>query len=317
VAGAVITYKRTDTTLPPILAPACPVGEPRVGFSTPSTGADGATVPSPLGDWAAPTLPSGFPECQPAGRCQLVLTRHAVDGSTLVCNGTSACTGWSRQPLLEPLRTVRDVADGTEVQTKVPTDPDGATYRCQWGPYELKASECTVVPTESPAPRPVTENDPAASSCLSGAVSWNPVDWVFVPVKCALQWAFVPPPGTWENNVATMRDAYKNTPPAVVTGAVSGLVTPFTDLQTAPSTVNCEGPTLTFPQVVANLAPVTLQPFNSCSPLVQRLLHDLAYGVGIYDLEALLMYVGALLAGARIIGGAFGTETAVPGPAQA
>lgn len=35
-------------------------------------------------------------------------------------------------------------------------------------------------------------SDPDAGNCISGAWSWNPVDWIFVPVKCALKWAFVP-----------------------------------------------------------------------------------------------------------------------------
>lgn len=32
-------------------------------------------------------------------------------------------------------------------------------------------------------------------SCFGDAWSWNPLSWVFIPVKCVLIWAFVPDPG--------------------------------------------------------------------------------------------------------------------------
>jgi hypothetical protein len=38
--------------------------------------------------------------------------------------------------------------------------------------------------------------------------SWNPVDWVFVPVKCALEWAFVPPSGTFTDAMDTLLDLF-------------------------------------------------------------------------------------------------------------
>lgn len=51
------------------------------------------------------------------------------------------------------------------------------------------------LPTGGPNPTPPKtdpKGDPDSHSCLQEAWSWNPVDWVYVPVKCAMVWAFVP-----------------------------------------------------------------------------------------------------------------------------
>ena len=41
---------------------------------------------------------------------------------------------------------------------------------------------------------PVLPVDPPGTSgaCWQAAISWNPVDWIYTPVKCAMTWAFVP-----------------------------------------------------------------------------------------------------------------------------
>jgi hypothetical protein len=49
-----------------------------------------------------------------------------------------------------------------------------------------------VVTNPSTAPGGDPSSDPDSSNCYGAAVSWNPVNWVYVPVKCALSWAFVP-----------------------------------------------------------------------------------------------------------------------------
>jgi hypothetical protein len=215
VAGQPSTYTGATAlgALPTLDVPACPAGSVGTGISFPTVGPGGATVSPPLAPWTAPTLPSGFPECAPAGRCQLVLTRVAVDGSTMVCNMSPACTGWATQPLMEPLRTVWDVSTGTQVQTMVPTDTEGATYRCQWGPYELKASECGVVPTESPGSDVGTAT--GDSSCFKSGWSWNPVSWVVTPIKCLFM------PKSW-TSVSTLKTTFTARPPgSVIVGGAS------------------------------------------------------------------------------------------------
>lgn len=47
-------------------------------------------------------------------------------------------------------------------------------------------------PSAPPVDPENPEVDPDSHNCLQDAWGWNPVDWVYVPVKCAFIWAFVP-----------------------------------------------------------------------------------------------------------------------------
>ena len=40
-----------------------------------------------------------------------------------------------------------------------------------------------------PSDSPKKSDKPSYGQCVAEDVSWNPVSWVFVPVKCALTWA--------------------------------------------------------------------------------------------------------------------------------
>jgi hypothetical protein len=225
VTGSSIVYTgATDpATLPPIIAPACPAGTQRTGFTTPTTFPGGATAPSPLAPWVAPTIPAAYPNCV-GTPCQLVLTRTGPDGSTVNCTNTTGCPGY----------------------TGTGTDASGNTYTCRWGSYTLAASECTVIPTAPPTPgtgtttpapelcppgstsmlcAPATGTSPAdpdaatnpdPSRC-SGSFGWNPVDWVLKPVKCALNWAFGIKPTTQARVSATLGRAGTVPPFSVIT----------------------------------------------------------------------------------------------------
>lgn len=99
--------------------------------------------------------------------------------------------------------------------TSHPTLP----YKCVWkaatgSMSELPIGECTVLSnsfqdtnitagttgtdpdTGDHIDDPVTDPTPHEkvdyATCVKTDVSWNPVSWVFVPVKCGLQWAFEP-----------------------------------------------------------------------------------------------------------------------------
>lgn len=52
---------------------------------------------------------------------------------------------------------------------------------------------------------PATDPSPKGDNCLSSMWSWNPVDWVMTPVKCALSWAFVPNTSTTEATINGLR----------------------------------------------------------------------------------------------------------------
>lgn len=130
------------------------------------------------------------------GICALQLVRVADE---LVCwDAGSACAGWS-------------------------TDPAKASkYQCRYGTHVVDLAECNIYARAfepdtalggdfltDPTGTPIKNNNPSPGldgtsmaapvqdpelerNCWAGALSWNPLDWVFTPVKCAFEWAFVP-----------------------------------------------------------------------------------------------------------------------------
>lgn len=105
--------------------------------------------------------------------------------------------------------------ESTATSTSHPTLP----YKCVWkaatgSMSELPIGECTVLSnsfqdtnitagttgtdpdTGDHIDDPVTDPTPHEkvdyATCVKTDVSWNPVSWVFIPVKCGLQWAFEP-----------------------------------------------------------------------------------------------------------------------------
>lgn len=206
----VYTGATSPLTLPPIVAPACPAGQTRTEFTTPTQYPDGSPAPNPVPKWTAPIVPSAYPECQAPKVCVLTLTETAPDGRTKNCTNTTACPKYAGAP---------------------GPGPTGETWACKWGPYTMPASDCTTVPTAPPADAPVdvpTEACPAGSTNLgcapatganptpddncNGSWSWNPVDWVLEPVLCALEKAFVPTAATTATFTSLQADAASRVP---------------------------------------------------------------------------------------------------------
>lgn len=107
----------------------------------------------------------------------------------------------------------------TKIETLIGTQPDRVA--CKWGTRSVEWKYCIPLLGSFDSPTGSTNLDPTtpdtgtgietapttgkgtqsvpteAQSCIAQAFSWNPVDWVFVPVKCVLTWAFVPT--AWPN----------------------------------------------------------------------------------------------------------------------
>ena len=79
-------------------------------------------------------------------------------------------------PYPEPTATPSPTTDPTPT-TGPSTGPSGEPEPCV-------GAACG----EGPQPDP----GDGSGSCLGDAWSWNPVDWIYVPVKCVFLWAFVP-----------------------------------------------------------------------------------------------------------------------------
>lgn len=128
-------------------------------------------------------------------------------------DSSAACAAWPQEVQKATGNSVTlDNKDTTKTKSDMP-------YKCVWQSddgtsTELAIGECTVLSNSFTASNqhegtvgsdpsngeqindPVDDPKPSDkvdyAQCVATDVSWNPVSWVFVPVKCALQWAFYP-----------------------------------------------------------------------------------------------------------------------------
>lgn len=219
-------------------------------------------------------LVADYPLCTthaPAGGCFLDLQR---DGKTCFGPGGAYCAGW-------------------------PQNITRWKMSCEWGPYALEMEMCLaryerifdVVAPPNPNPKPTTppvppdppapctsncttppeppvppvdpENPqpPSGDSCLSDAWSLNPVDWVYVPMKCLFMWAFIPPAGTWENAMDRVTDPLSESMGPWNDAIVAG----WNDVDVGGSG-GCNGPGFSMPAVMQDGGmPATWYPVKACS----------------------------------------------------
>jgi hypothetical protein len=237
---------------------------------SPSVGA--ATFPETLG--TVTVDPALYPNCS-GGGCILQVT---YQGQPCV-PGSASCNALASQVAAAP-----------------------ADYACKWGAYTMPMSDCAVLyeyyvesetqPTATPSPSasattgtgtgttsmPTTganptapptsveeTTDPNSQSCYAAAWSWNPIDWVLVPVKCALKWAFVPPSGAWAAAMGPPLTTWQESPFGQwgsSAGDVIGSLAGFDD-----QAAGCAGPSLS-----SNVGGVAYDfaPLNACTQPMAR-----------------------------------------------
>lgn len=67
------------------------------------------------------------------------------------------------------------------------------------------------------------QNPDGVRNCLSnGYGAANPIEWVLLPVKCAMEWAFVPRAAVIGLGAAKLGDQWEDTPPAKIGGLLTG-----------------------------------------------------------------------------------------------
>lgn len=175
-------------------------------------GPDG-TTPKVLTEWTTKQdVFEEYSDCfgENGLKCEV---RIWVDGEPCTLDGNALCRNWKRMSD-DPLTAERvkckfgthiiDVSDceslnyKSEVKTRplTATEPDGTTKTDpEAEPSTTPGGEGLPKSGENPhAPgkRPDGSTDPDTQSCFGEMWSWNPVDWVYVPIKCAFLWAFVP-----------------------------------------------------------------------------------------------------------------------------
>lgn len=283
-----VTTDTPSSALPPIDYPGCANGDVRVAARVPTTDAAGNPIDPLVAPWTAPTIPSAFPECQPGtgGICVLTLTRYGTGTGVgeESCAGNESCRDWQTKTVrAAPRTTVRTVATGAETTELTRTYPDGSRLGCKWGPYTVPVDECTAVPTEAPAPvtDPVTDRDSDGQGCM-GSWTWNPIAWVYRPVKCALQWAFVPSPeafDAWKTEIGKLGA----TPPVMFVDTIRTMITDFFGASRGSCTDPSEGPVNWCAGVKMAGDWTDTTPMGSGIFLLQKVLLTLAFGFSWYN----------------------------------
>lgn len=131
------------------------------------------------------------------------------------------------------------------------------------------------------APGIDTTTSPDSSNCFGTGWSWNPVSWVYVPVKCALKWAFVPRQQTLQDTTNAMKTDAQNTVAWTwINGALNALPQPPSEGG------DCAGPSFTVP---IGSTSKTFQPFNACAQPVKRVADVTKglLGVGVIAVSAM------------------------------
>lgn len=148
----------------------------------------------------------------------------------------------------------------TDNQTTTVTDP------CQTG----DGPDCVPTPDPGdPTPSPSTPpdstlgtgtnpdpGDDTGRSCIASAFSFNPINWVYVPVKCVLRWAFEPDVTSLTTDMQSIATAYHSTDLYAWQAAVAGALPSF-------SAGGCSGPHVNFSAVGAHWSG---DPLSACAP---------------------------------------------------
>ena len=187
-----------------------------------------------------------------------------VDGTLANTDGNPATwTGDAPAPLAQPL-------------------PDGAPGG---DPGTLPGGGTGTLP--SPGSDPQTNND-----CWSGgSFSWNPVDWVMVPVKCALSWAFVP-------TTATLTQLSTAASTDLTTQGIGPIVTAVTtNVTKVGGGGGCDGPAVTF-SAVGIVKP--MHPFSACTAPMSTL------AAISYAMTTVVVVLGGGFVAVKAVGAGFG-----------
>lgn len=91
----------------------------------------------------------------------------------------------------------------------------------------------------------------ASGECFPNGWTWNPINWVLEPTKCALRWAFVPDPIKTDIAIANVRTAWMTHPPGSI---VTALQPTISDLGSSFTNGSCSGlPSMTPPGTAAEV----------------------------------------------------------------
>ena len=266
-------FRASDPSFPPITVPALQPGQTRTSFGTTVVGAAPGSTIVPTTIVPTTTLPTTAPanrpdlnRCLPGGAdypCAMVLTLHLPGGATRTYDPSTDYKGGAV--------------------------PDGV-WDCTAGGKVVPVSDCSgiykQVPRNTGTPTPLpTEPTPDAGNCVASGVSFNPISWVYVPVKCALIWAFVPPAGTLEADMGRARSGFDRTGLPAWGSAVGGVGVGLSHLGDGAG--GCSGPHF---DIRLHGHAYAFDPLNACSSPMS----------GVAVVVKLFASLAVLVAGARL-----------------
>lgn len=275
------------------------------GTSTDRVKVGGATVPQPVRDWQ-----TQFPNCWD-GSCSLDLVKKIGGEMTLDCfEAPDQCLNWHEEvaggSTSYECRYAQQVVDISEcnVYSRV---FDRTAVQQGTGYADPKTGQrpgTQTNPTTGTQTPPQT-NPGAASSGMGSPVqnpqtnrqcwpqgwaAFNPFEWVLQPVKCALEWAFVPRKSVVQNTMNGVRLAAMNSKP----GELAATVNTWQAYTAAMNGGGCAGPMVNLE--LMDIVSYSGTPLSACSEPAASLAHwsKIIIGAGaiLLGLFAITRHVG-------------------------
>lgn len=200
-------------------------------------------------------LPIDYPDCFGLGMgCTMELFQKGAGGDLLDCRKGVACPQWTSNPSnyvckygnyvvsMDMCSAFRAAATGPVPNTRPdntpysPTSPPPSTANPS---NPLKDTTGTTVPDPAIVLPPAWV-DTEGSSAECWPTGWgvlNPLSWVYMPMKCALEWAFVPRVDIVTSQIAGLNDAIDMALFGDLVALQDAFVDPFRIASTA-----CQGP---------------------------------------------------------------------------
>lgn len=198
-------------------------------------------------------------------------------------------TGTTTSPTTNP--------DGSTTLTERQTLPDGSTRTVTTITRPDGSKTVTTQPTTStgtavgsptvvelPATGSGTEVGTETSGCM-GSWTWNPVAWVYRPVRCALSWAFVPSQASLQASQATATAGWQATGITAWGTAVSDVGGGLIGVGSAAG--GCAGPQFSF---TLKGTSYNFDPLDACSQPMQ----------GVAVVVKVLISLAVIVAGVRV-----------------
>lgn len=155
-------------------------------------------------------------------------------------------------PEMQPWPTESPLPEVETMPEPEPTGSPSATPSNSVDPSASPSGSTPVIPESGANPDPDPSDN--ALECIGATWTWNPISWVYAPVKCALLWAFVPQSGALDNVKDDIETSWNDTPIPTWVDVPLGLI------PSGASSGGCAGPAM----ALGDPFNATLYPLSAC-----------------------------------------------------